>query len=69
MWTKTRNSQLNPECAAVFEAAEVARGLSADIEVTDWNLATVAVITSKAAAQIMGDWAQGEFAIANAQAG
>ncbi len=58
-----------PEYAAVFEAAEVARSLSADIEVTDWNLATAAVITGQAAAQIMGDWAQGEFAVANAVAG
>ena len=58
-----------PEYAAVFEAAEVARGLSADIEVTDWNLATVAVIIGQAAAQIMGDWEQGEFAVANAKAG
>ena len=45
MWTKTRNSQLSPEYAAVFEAAEVAHGLSADIEATDWNLAIVAVIS------------------------
>ena len=43
--------------------------LSADIEITDWNLATAAVITGQAAAQIMGDWAQGEFAVANAVAG
>jgi glucose/mannose transport system substrate-binding protein len=30
-----------------------------------WNEATAMVITGKAAAQIMGDWAQGEFAVAN----
>lgn len=57
------------EYAPVFEAAEVARELSGDIEVTDWNLATAAVITGQAAAQIMGDWAQGEFAVAEAVAG
>ena len=55
--------------APVFEAAEAARELSKDIEVTDWNLATAAVITGQAAAQIMGDWAQGEFAVAEAVAG
>jgi len=58
-----------PEYAKVFEAAVVARELSKDIEVTDWNLATAAVITGQAAAQIMGDWAQGEFAVAEAVAG
>ena len=57
------------EYAPVFQAAEVARDLSGDIEVTDWNLATAAVITGQAAAQIMGDWAQGEFAVAEAVAG
>ena len=57
------------EYAPVFEAAEAARELSKDIEVTDWNLATAAVITGQAAAQIMGDWAQGEFAVAEAVAG
>ncbi len=30
-----------------------------------WNEATSMVISGKAAAQIMGDWAQGEFAVAN----
>ena len=57
------------EYAPVFEAAEAARELSQDIEVTDWNLATAAVITGQAAAQVMGDWAQGEFAVAEAVAG
>ncbi|MEM1300991.1 MAG: ABC transporter substrate-binding protein [Pseudomonadota bacterium] len=58
-----------PEYAKVFEAGVVARDLAKDIEVTDWNLATAAVITGQAAAQIMGDWAQGEFAVAEAVAG
>jgi glucose/mannose transport system substrate-binding protein len=55
--------------AKVFEAAANARALAADISVTDWNLATAAVITGQAAGQIMGDWAQGEFAVAEQVAG
>ncbi len=55
--------------AKVFEAAANARALAADISVTDWNLATAAVITGQAAGQIMGDWAQGEFAVAGLTAG
>ncbi|TCU25706.1 carbohydrate ABC transporter substrate-binding protein (CUT1 family) [Rhizobium azibense] len=35
----------------------------------DWNVATNMVIEGKAAAQIMGDWAQGEFAVAKKVAG
>ena len=31
----------------------------------DWNVATSMVINGEAAMQIMGDWAQGEFAVAN----
>ena len=58
-----------PAYAAVFEAAAAARELSQDITVSDWNLATAAVIEGQAAAQIMGDWAQGEFAVAEAVAG
>ena len=58
-----------PAYAKVFEAAANARELAADIAVTDWNLATAAVITGKAAGQIMGDWAQGEFAVAEQTAG
>jgi len=34
-----------------------------------WQEATAMVIQGKAAAQIMGDWAQGEFAVANQKAG
>jgi glucose/mannose transport system substrate-binding protein len=34
-----------------------------------WQEATAMVIQGKAAAQIMGDWAQGEFAVANQVAG
>ena len=35
----------------------------------DWNIATNMVIQGTAAAQIMGDWAQGEFAVAGREAG
>jgi glucose/mannose transport system substrate-binding protein len=35
----------------------------------DWNVATNMVITGKAAGQIMGDWAQGEFGVAKQVAG
>ncbi|NLS04963.1 carbohydrate ABC transporter substrate-binding protein [Rhizobium sp. P32RR-XVIII] len=35
----------------------------------DWNVATNMVIEGKAAAQIMGDWAQGEFGVAKKVAG
>jgi glucose/mannose transport system substrate-binding protein len=37
--------------------------------VQDWNQATNLVITDQAAGQIMGDWAQGEFQVAQEVAG
>ena len=55
--------------AKVFEAAANARELAADSNVQDWNQATNLVITGKAGAQIMGDWAQGEFQVAGQTAG
>lgn len=58
-----------PEMAKVFQAAATARELSADSNVQNWNDATNLVITGKAGAQIMGDWAQGEFAVAGEVAG
>jgi glucose/mannose transport system substrate-binding protein len=58
-----------PEYAAVFEAAANARALAADSNVQDWNQATNLVITGQAGAQIMGDWAQGEFQVAGQVAG
>lgn len=57
------------EMAAVFQAAADARKLAANSTVQDWNQATNMVITGEAAGQIMGDWAQGEFAVANKVAG
>ena len=53
-----------PEYTAAFEAVASARALAAKSSVQDWNLATNMVITGQAGAQIMGDWAQGEFAVA-----
>lgn len=58
-----------PEVARLFEAAAMARALAANSNVNDWNLATNLVITGQAGAQIMGDWAQGEFQMANQVAG
>ena len=53
-----------PEYTAAFEAVAAARRLASNSNVQDWNLATNLVITGQAGAQIMGDWAQGEFAVA-----
>ncbi|RCW28666.1 carbohydrate ABC transporter substrate-binding protein (CUT1 family) [Ciceribacter lividus] len=58
-----------PEIAKVFKAADDARRMSKGSNVQDWNQATNLVITGKAAGQIMGDWAQGEFALAGQTAG
>ena len=53
----------------VFKAADDARRMSKGTNVQDWNQATNMVITGKAGGQIMGDWAQGEFALAGQTAG
>lgn len=58
-----------PEIAKVFKAADDARRMSKGSNVQDWNQATNLVITGKAGGQIMGDWAQGEFAVAGKVAG
>lgn len=58
-----------PEMAKVFEAADKARAMAAKSNVQDWNQATNLVISGQAAGQIMGDWAQGEFAVAGQVAG
>ncbi|MEN8888043.1 MAG: ABC transporter substrate-binding protein [Celeribacter marinus] len=55
--------------AKVFAAAAAAREYSKNTNVQDWNLATAMVIEGKAGGQIMGDWAQGEFAVAQKVAG
>jgi glucose/mannose transport system substrate-binding protein len=66
---KNAEVAMGPEYARVFEAFGAARGLSAGLSVQDWNQATAAVIADTAGAQIMGDWAQGEFALAGEVAG
>lgn len=66
---KDMDAAASPEMAAVFQAAADARKLAAKSTVQDWNQATNLVITDAAAGQIMGDWAQGEFAVANEVAG
>ena len=58
-----------PDIAKVFKAADDARRMSKGTNVQDWNQATNMVITGKAGGQIMGDWAQGEFALAGQTAG
>ncbi|NJS37927.1 MAG: carbohydrate ABC transporter substrate-binding protein [Rhodobacteraceae bacterium] len=58
-----------PEMAGVFQAAADARALAVGSNVQDWNQATNLVITDQAAGQIMGDWAQGEFQVAQEVAG
>ncbi|MCY0965043.1 ABC transporter substrate-binding protein [Parathalassolituus penaei] len=43
--------------------------IDADAPGRDWNIATSMVINGKAAMQIMGDWAKGEFTAAGKKAG
>ncbi len=66
---KDAEAAAGPEIAKVFKAADDARKMSKGSNVQDWNQATNLVITGKAAGQIMGDWAQGEFALAGQTAG
>ena len=61
---KNANVARGPEYTAAFEAVVAARDLAAGSNVQDWNMATNMVITGAAGAQIMGDWAQGEFSVA-----
>ena len=54
----------------VFEAMDQARKLvDPQTIVPQWNDAVSLVITGKAGANVMGDWAQGEFQVANMVAG
>jgi glucose/mannose transport system substrate-binding protein len=66
---KDMDAAAGPEMLKVFQAAADARKLAAKSTVQDWNQATNMVITGEAAGQIMGDWAQGEFAVAGKVAG
>ena len=54
-----------PEFAKVFKAVDDARNMVDQKQVTkQWNEAVALVITGKAAANIMGDWAGGEYQVA-----
>lgn len=67
---KDAEAAASPEMTKVFQAIADARGLVDDGFVgRAWNDATNMVITGKAGAQIMGDWAQGEFSVAGQVAG
>lgn len=67
---KSVDAAASPEMKAVFEAIAQARTMVDDGYVgRAWNDAANMVITAKAGAQIMGDWAQGEFSVANQVAG
>lgn len=67
---KSAEAAAGPEMTKVLEAIASARGLVDNGYVgRAWNDATSMVITGKAAAQIMGDWAQGEFSLAGQVAG
>ena len=57
------------EIGRVFKAAEDARSMAEGSNVQDWNQATNLVIIDEAGGQVMGDWAQGEFQVANETAG
>ena len=58
------------EFAKIFETlANIRQYTPADKMVPQWNEAVGLVIQGKAAANIMGDWAGGEFAVANLVAG
>ena len=58
-----------PEVAAIFKALDDARKLSQGSNIQNWNEATAMVINGQAGGQTMGDWAQGEFQVANQVAG
>jgi glucose/mannose transport system substrate-binding protein len=59
-----------PEMRKVFEAMDGARKLiDPNTIVAQWNEATALVIEGKAAGNVMGDWAQGEFGVAGKVAG
>jgi glucose/mannose transport system substrate-binding protein len=60
----------SPEFKKVIEAMDQARQLVDPAEIVpQWNDAVSLVITGKAGANVMGDWAQGEFQVANMVAG
>ena len=67
---KDPDAVMSDENRAIWEAFAEAREMVDDAySGRDWNVATNMVIQGDAAAQIMGDWAQGEFAMAGQEAG
>ena len=66
---KDMDAAAGADMLKVFKAAAEARKLATKSTVQDWNQATNMVINGDAAGQIMGDWAQGEFAVAGKVAG
>lgn len=75
LWRKTNidrdgDALRGEKMAEVWSAFGDARSLQAENNTTqNWNDATSQVITGQAGAQIMGDWAQGEFSVAGYTAG
>jgi len=60
----------SPTTEKVFQRMRQIRGLvDKDFSGRDWNVASGMVISGKAAFQIMGDWAKGEFVAAGKQPG
>ncbi|WP_435170135.1 ABC transporter substrate-binding protein [Falsirhodobacter sp. 1013] len=55
--------------AQIFTELAAAREMSAGGNISEWNMGTARIIEGQAAAQVMGDWAQGEFALAGKVAG
>ncbi len=69
---KDRNMDMarGAEFAAVFQAIDAARQIiDPKTVVPQWNEAVGLVISGKAGANVMGDWAGGEFAVAGMVAG
>lgn len=67
---KNPQTAASPEMKAIWESFAQARDLvDSGYAGRSWNEATNLVITGKAGAQVMGDWAQGEFGIAKKVAG
>ncbi len=67
---KDAEAARGPEMRKVFEAFAKARSLADPGYVgRSWNEATNMVLTGRAGAQIMGDWAQSEFGMAGKVAG
>lgn len=61
---KDKDALSGDAMSKVFAELAIARDVSKGTNTQDWNLATAKVINGDAGAQVMGDWAQGEFAVA-----